>query len=152
MSEKKPITFIGKKLLIPDLALKDNLKKAYKNCKVLDKLGNVNTIYSHAYEGGHPDHDALNFICSKLIQNSKSKFMDGNFFILWSWTYRTSFYLFKPLKSNGKLKIKNIDFKHIGLFLRLIFSYRSQFKTFIGLYPFYVLHMIFKRNSTTSGN
>lgn len=147
--KRSQITFIGKKLLIPDLALKDNLKKAYKNCKVfLDKLGNVNTIYSHAYEGGHPDHDALNFICSKLIQNSKSKIYGWQFPLYCGpGLIGPLFYLFKPLKSNGKLKIKNIDFKHIGLFLRLIFSYRSQFKTFIGLYPFYVLHMIFKRNS-----
>ena len=71
------ISFIGKELLIPDLQLKNHLINAYKSCKLLiKKLGNVGKIYTHAYEGGHPDHDALNFLCSKLISTSKTK-IDG---------------------------------------------------------------------------
>ena len=30
---------------------------------------------------------------------------------------------------------------------KLILSYKSQFKTFIWLFPFYLIHMIFKRNA-----
>ena len=59
--KRSQISFIGKELSIPDLALKENLINAFIRCKLLiKKLNNVNTIYTHAYEGGHPDHDALN--------------------------------------------------------------------------------------------
>ena len=75
--KRSQISFIGKELSIPDLALKENLINAFIKCKsLIKKIGNVKTIYSPAYEGGHPDHDALNFLCSKFIITSKSK-IDG---------------------------------------------------------------------------
>jgi hypothetical protein len=147
--KKNQISFVGKELFIPDLRLKDHFIKAFIRCKkLLQKLGNVGTIYSLAYEGGHPDHDALNFLCSKLILFSKTKII-GWQFPLYSGPglFGSLFYLFRPLKKNGNVKKKKIDWKNIKIFLKLIFIYKSQFKTFFGLYPFYFIHMVFKRNS-----
>ena len=145
---RNQITFIGKELSIPDLSLKDHLIDAYIQCeKMIRKLGNVGKIYTHAYEGGHPDHDVLNFLCSKLISTNKSK-IDGWQFPLYCGPGLIGplFFLFKPLKFNGKVKKKKIKFEYIKLYLKLIFIYRSQLKTFIGLYPFYFIHMIFAKS------
>lgn len=142
------ISFIGKELLISDCKLKNHLISAYKRCKsLIKKLKNVEKIYTHAYEGGHPDHDALNFICSKIILTSKTK-IDGFQFPLYCGPGLIGpfFFLFKPLKRNGKVKKKKIKVINIMLYLRLIFTYKSQFKTFLGLYPFYFIHLIFKKS------
>jgi len=149
--KRNQISFVGKELSIPDLALKENLVNAFIKCKLLiKKIGNVETIYSPAYEGGHPDHDALNFLCSKFIITSKSK-IDGLQFPLYCGPGLIGplFYLFKPLKSNGKVTKKKIKFKNIRLYLKLIFIYKSQFMTFLGLFPFYLVHMIFMKNAIT---
>ena len=145
---RNQISFIGKELSIPDLALKDHLINAYIRCKsLIKKLGNVRKIYTHAYEGGHPDHDALNFLCSKLILTSKNK-IDGWQFPLYCGPGLIGplFFLFKPLKRNGKVKKNKIKIANIRLYLKLIFIYKSQLKTFLGLYPFYFIHMIFFKN------
>ena len=147
--KRDQITFIGKELSIPDQALKNHLKNAFLRSKsLIEKLGNVNTIYCHAYEGGHPDHDLLHFICSKLILTSKSR-INGWQFPLYCGPGLVGpfFYLFKPLKNNGKVHKKKIDKFNVLFFIKLILSYKSQFKTFIWLFPFYLMHMIFKRNA-----
>ena len=56
------------------------------------------------------------------------------------------FFLFKPLKRNGKVKKSKIKIANIRLYLKLIFIYKSQLKTFLGLYPFYFIHMIFNKS------
>jgi hypothetical protein len=149
--KRNQISFIGKELSIPDLALKDHLMIAFVRCKSLvEKLRDVTTIYSHAYEGGHPDHDVLNFLCSKIILTSKTR-IDGVQFPLYCGPGLIGplFYLFKPLKNNGKIKKKSIKAVNIRLFIKLILVYKSQFKTFFWLFPFYLIHMIFKRNAIT---
>ncbi len=146
--DRRHISFIGKELSIPDLALKNHLIKAFIRCKsLIKKLGDVKTIYTHAYEGGHPDHDALNFLCSKLISNSKS-IVNGWQFPLYCGPGLIGpfFFLFKPLKSNGKVTRKKIEKTYVRLYLKLVFTYKSQLKTFIGLFPFYLFHMIFIKN------
>ena len=147
--KRSQVSFIGNKLSIPDLALKDHLINAFIRCKLLiKKLNNVNTIYTHAYEGGHPDHDALNFLCSKLILTSKSKIVGWQFPLYCGpGLIGPLFYLFKPLKSNGKVTKKIIKAANIRLYLKLIFIYKSQFRTFFGLFPFYLMHMIFIKNA-----
>ena len=145
---RSQISFIGKELSIPDLALKNHLIAAFIRCKsLIKKLGDVKTIYTHAYEGGHPDHDALNFLCSKLISTNKST-IDGWQFPLYSGpgVIGPFFFLFKPLKSNGKVIKKKIEKIYIRFYLKLVFTYKSQFRTFIGLFPFYLFHMIFIKN------
>lgn len=149
--QEDQVFFIGRELLVPDLALKDHLKNVFIECKsLLEELGNVERIYTLAYEGGHPDHDALNFLCSKLILTSKSH-IEGWQFPLYCGPGLIGplFYLFKPLKSNGQIIKKRIDLKNVRLFLGLVFFYKSQFKTFFGLFPFYLFHMLYVREQFT---
>ena len=52
--DRRQISFIGKELSIPDLALKDHLINAFIRCKsLIKKMGNVRKIYTHAYERFH---------------------------------------------------------------------------------------------------
>ncbi len=149
--EKENVSFIGKEMSVPDLALKDHLIASYINSKnLIENLGNVGKIFTLAYEGGHPDHDSINFLCSRLISKHASK-IEGWQFPLYCGPglIGSFFYLFKPLKNNGPITKKRIEAKNIRLFLKLIFCYKSQFKTFIGLYPFYLLHMVFKKYQVT---
>lgn len=146
--KRHQISFIGKELSIQDLALKDHLVKAFIKSKLLiKKLGNVQKIFTHAYEGGHPDHDSLNFLCAKILSKSRTK-INGWQFPLYCGPGLIGplFFLFKPLKRNGSATVKKIKIKYIIIYLRLILIYKSQIKTFIGLFPFYFLHMLINQS------
>ena len=145
---EKDISFVGKDLFIPDLQLKNNFIPIFKELdKILSDLGEINKIYTLSYEGGHPDHDGINFICSRLVQkyNIENK---AWVFPLYSGPglFGSFFYLFRPLSSNGEVIRKKISWRNSLKFCWLMLGYKSQVKTLIGLFPFYVFHMIFKRS------
>ena len=56
------------------------------------------------------------------------------------------FFFLNLSKGTERFKKKKIKVINIILYLRLIFTYKSQFKTFLGLYPFYFIHLIFKKS------
>lgn len=144
------VSFLGRDLKIPDLKLKNHFILLFQNLNVLlSELGEIGNIYTLAYEGGHPDHDGLNFICSRLSNNHN---LEGN---IWQFPLYNGagligsfFHLLKPLKKNGPVIEVKLALKDALMFLSLIFIYKSQTKTFVGLFPFYFLHMTLIRSQT----
>lgn len=139
--KKKNIFFLGKQLDIKCNTLFLKMNKAYNKLKNLMKDKKPNEIVATAWEGGHEDHDACNLIARKIaikfniIDNCKE-------FSLYN-AYNNNliyFKVFNPLKK-GKI-IKTTFFKRI-LYIIFLFYYRSQFKIWIGLYPFIIYHYFF---------
>ncbi len=141
--KKKNIFFLGKKSDVFCNQLYLNLNKVYnKLVKNLKKIGNIDMIVTHAWEGGHEDHDACNLISRKIA--SQFNIMHNSFeFYLYN-SYKTRFIYFRvfnPLIKKGK-KIRSIFSERI-FFISLLFNYKSQFKIWIGLYPFIIFHYLF---------
>lgn len=145
---KKNIIFYGKLNNVPDLELYKNLKNVYLDClKIFKGYDSITKIYTHSYEGGHPDHDAANIIIRMLCK--KLSLDDVLFqFPLYSgkdskWIF---FKIFDPLKKNEDVISESISFKDRVFFIQLFFSYFNvQPKAIFGLSVPYLLHMFLKK-------
>ena len=141
--KKKNIIFLGKKLDIVCNQLYLNLDRVYAELlKNLKKIGRISSLITHSWEGGHEDHDACNLIARKAAL--KNKILTNSFeFYLYN-SYKTKliyFRVFNPLTKNG-IKIKSKLLERF-LFIYLLFTYKTQFKIWIGLYPFIIFHYLF---------
>jgi len=141
---KKNIFFLGREFQIDHNKLYLNLNFIFK--KLMQKIniiGKPNMIISHSWEGGHEDHDACNLIARKFAH--KFKILDKSFeFSLYN-SYKSSFFyyrVFNPIKKGGKKYKTNLRTRLFLIFL--LFNYKSQIKTWIGLYPFIIYHYLFK--------
>ena len=141
---KQNIIFFGRKNNIPTCCLFKNLNKAYK---ILDqfftKIGGNLTIYTHAYEGGNEDHDACNILISKLLKNNKNIKFAYQFPLY----HAFSFFYYKvqnALKINGKIIYVKSNFLQRIKFISYLFYYKSQFKVWIGLYPFLISNLLLR--------
>lgn len=146
--QKKNIIFYGKLNNIPDLKLYKNFKSVYTDClKIFKGYEPIKNIYTHSYEGGHPDHDAANIIIRMLC---KKLSLNDNFFQFPLYSGKGSkwifFKIFDSSKINEDVILKNISFTDRILFIKLFFSYLNvQPKAIFGLSIPYLLHMFFKK-------
>ncbi|MDA7477234.1 PIG-L family deacetylase [Candidatus Pelagibacter ubique] len=140
--KEKNIIFLGKQLNIKCNELHLNMNKAYHKIIELTYKIKPYELVTHSWEGGHEDHDACNLIARKIgfklniIKNSKefSLYNAYNCKLLY-------FKVFNPIKKNGKFIRAN--FYNRWSYILLLFFYRSQFKIWIGLYPFIIFHYLF---------
>ena len=151
--EKKQVFFLGDELKIEDGKLIYNLSLAFERVlKIFKSLNNIDKIYVPAWEGGHPDHDASHVIgltASKIIGIEKRVRQ----FSLYN-GYKIAYPFFRvmyPLKKNGKIYVKTIPLLQSFKLLILIFNYKSQLKTWIGLFPFVLFSYLFIKKEYLQG-
>ncbi len=140
---RKNIFFIGREYEIQHNKLYLNLDYAFRKImKRINQIGKPHIIITHAWEGGHEDHDACNLIVRKI--SFKFKIINSTFqFYLYN-SYNTNFFfkVFNPINKKGK-KFKTNFTERLKLIF-LLFNYKSQIKIWIGLYPFIIYHYLFK--------
>lgn len=132
------ITFLGDEYAIADKTLCRNLETAA--CGVLqlvERIGVLSEIYTLAWEGGHPDHDAAHILGVFLAQqleliNNCYQFSLYNSADL-AWFRRVR--LFYPLRENGRVESYRISWRMRYLGLKLALSYHSQTKVLAWLFP-----------------
>jgi hypothetical protein len=143
--KKKNIFFIGSKYGIEHNKLYLNINYIYKKIlAITHSVGSPNSIVTHSWEGGHEDHDASNLIGRKIAKRFKITKKSYQFSLYNG--YNTSilyFKVFNPIVKYGAKKFF-INFKKRIFYIKLLFIYKSQFKTWIGLYPFIIFHYLFK--------
>lgn len=143
--QEKDIIFAGARLGIDDGNLINNLKKAEGYIqRFLKKSNEKSKIYIPAWEGGHPDHDCLHAIVSKIafkkhIQDSVYQFPLYNAYNRF-WKF---FSVLTPLKENGITINDDISWLDRIYFLRLTFYYHSQYISWMGLFPFVLFNYLF---------
>ena len=143
--KKKNIHFLGRKLGIKSNELYLDAKKILRCIEnYIRKFGKPDVIYTHSWEGGHEDHDTCNLIVRKIKKkfNIKECFQ----FSLYN-AFKTSiifFRVFNPIKKNKLIKINILKEDRIN-FIALLFNYRTQIKVWVGLYPFIIIHYLFKK-------
>ena len=138
------IIFIGQQLHIRDCQLHQNVGTFVD---WLDKFINahpmLDSCFVPAWEGGHPDHDLIHAIAiSALINQSRdirilqyslynSRNCPGLFFRLLS-----------PLPENGVVTQSPIAWRDRLRYVRLCLAYPSQWRTWMGLFPFACAHYV----------
>lgn len=139
------IYFTGNLLSIPDASLSEHTEKAITwLADLLGDFDSVTSIYLPAWEGGHHDHDALHAI-GVMVAISTGHLNIVKQFPLYNAHQCVApfFRVLHPLNANGELEVIKIPWSNRIQFLRYCLSYPSQFRTWIGLFPFVVLHYFF---------
>jgi len=144
----KNIIFFGRIHNIPTCVLYKKMNLAYKELlKFLKNLDGEIKVYTHAWEGGNEDHDACNILVKKILC-SLTKIKRAYQFPLYNADTSLFYYQVQvALKKNGKIiKIKNSFFNRLK-YIKYLFSYKSQLRVWIGLYPFIIPNYLFKNYS-----
>jgi LmbE family N-acetylglucosaminyl deacetylase len=138
------VAFAGETLEIGDARLPLHLEKAAGWLGGwLAGFEHIDSLHVPAWEGGHHDHDALHALAVVLAQD-----LD-----LLGRTFQFSLYqaaglpaaLFRvlaPLPQNGPVRRRRIAWRARWRYLGLCLSYPSQRGTWIGLFPFVLLHYL----------
>jgi len=138
------IRFLGSEINIRDGSLYDSLDKVFSALAIQYSVINFDQINAPAWEGGHPDHDATFFLALALAKNGLKKVQLRFYYTYNGWrTFWLFFNVSRPLPGPLKVDRQRLNLKQR---LRILFSirhYRSQFKSWLGLFPVLCLHMIF---------
>jgi LmbE family N-acetylglucosaminyl deacetylase len=136
------IIFIGRQLGISDGQLHrhtDVLKQWLNSFFNLHRK--LYVCFVPAWEGGHPDHDLLHAIAIELLNSKK------NIVNIWQYSlyngrncFGPFFRLCSPLPENGPVKRSRISWPDRLRYVRLCLAYPSQWRTWIGLFPFACVH------------
>ena len=140
------VIFAGRQLSIPDGDLIHRLSEAAR--WLADwMLGHARlaSVYVPAWEGGHPDHDALHAMTVKLCSDA------GVGSVVYQYPLynglhcmKPFFRVFLPLVENGPVQRSVIPWRRRVGFLHHALSYPSQWRTWVGLFPFFLQYYIFR--------
>ena len=139
------ILFIGQQLSIVDgrLHLHVDVLVDWLS-QFLDEHEMLQACFVPAWEGGHPDHDLLHAIVVQLLLKRADSPE------VWQYPLYNRkgclgpfFRALSPLSENGYIQRKSIDlldrFRYVGLCL----GYPSQWRSWLGLFPFVAGHYLF---------
>ncbi|MCB1707909.1 MAG: PIG-L family deacetylase [Halioglobus sp.] len=138
------IHFLGAELGFPDGKLLQHLEPAARAVLSLFDNGNAPTrIFTPAWEGGHQDHDATYIIACYLAQRFSCLNTSRQFPLYHGHGLPGSlWHTFSPLAENGPVESHQISWRQRLRYLHLCLLYRSQWLTWMGLYPMYALNLV----------
>lgn len=138
------VVFAGEKLGISDGGVLEALDIARRWFgDWLDACGEVARIYIPAWEGGHPDHDALHALALKVATVSSPNARISQFSLYNAVGCRRPFFrVLNPIEANGVVQSARIPWRRRFLYLRMCLSYSSQRKSWFGLFPFVLTHYL----------
>lgn len=140
------VVFLGDQLRIQDGLLQRHLDAAFEALvAMLQGTSTSITLHVPAWEGGHHDHDAAYLLGAALAQRWDCAANSHQF--PYYHGYKLPGILFKvldPIDLNGPTISDPIPWTKRIFYLRLLFTYRSQIGSWIGLGPFFVLHMLLR--------
>ncbi|WP_020651814.1 PIG-L deacetylase family protein [Massilia niastensis] len=109
------------------------------------RFGNIEALHVTAWEGGHHDHDALHAVAVAVAERH------GLLARTWQYSlYQAAnlpgplFRVLAPLPQNGPASATAIPWRRRLRYLRHCLSYPSQRNTWIGLFPFVLLHYLLR--------
>ncbi len=141
---KENIFFLGTHEKIRDGRLCEGLEVVFNSfITFTDEAGAPSSLYFPAWEGGHQDHDAAHLVGIALAKHFR--ILDQCYqFPLYTGVNLPSIFFrtFACLPENGEPIVSKIPWKDRIRFIKLCFSYPSQIKSWIGLFPFFMMHHI----------
>jgi LmbE family N-acetylglucosaminyl deacetylase len=144
---QKQVYFIGADGLVPDGLLIEHYNYCFNRIEgIIKKLGKPNSIYLLSWEGGHQDHDAAHLIGLKIAEKFDIIDITRQFPFYSGLGLPSIFFrLFSPITANGPYKRTYIPWKNRFKYLSYCLQYPSQWKTWLGLFPFYLVHHLLGR-------
>lgn len=144
--ERDEVHFAGQQLGIGDAQLPQHLARAARWLECwLEDFGNIASLHVTAWEGGHHDHDALHALAVTIAARH------GLLARTWQYSlYQAAglpgplFRVLAPLPQNGPARTWTIPWQMRRTYLRHCLSYPSQRGTWIGLFPFVLLHYLLR--------
>lgn len=111
--------------------------------RLLDDVPAGSLVHTLAWEGGHHDHDALHAVVVRALQQ-RGRLDFGRQFSLYNAFRRPGpfFRVLTPLAANGPVVRRRLGLRERLAQLRVCLSYPSQRRTWLGLFPFVALHML----------
>lgn len=147
------IVFAGDELGIDDGALYLSLERTEAWIeRWFSSFGAIESIHVLAWEGGHHDHDALHVLATGVAER-RGLLSRLRQFALYN-GYRCPGPLFRvlaPLAANGPIQSFPIPLRRRIAYLGLCLQYPSQWKTWVGLFPFVLLHYLLDGRQTLQG-
>lgn len=111
---------------------------------LLEKYGQEHAggeVMMPAWEGGHHDHDASHMLGMRIAQARGARMTQYSLYHgegLWGPWFR----VLSPLTANGRVEVLKTSLKERIESVYACLTYRSQWKSFVGLLPFYMLRML----------
>jgi LmbE family N-acetylglucosaminyl deacetylase len=133
---------------IHDGQLYRNLRGALEAVdKWCGSLRSIARIYTLAWEGGHPDHDAAHIVAAVFAagRGLADRVRQVAFYRASDRWPAPLFTVSSPLPANGPVDSIALSSSERWLPVRLIRFYRSQWRSFAGLAPFMLWHAITRR-------
>lgn len=147
---ERNIFFLGRKNSINNNCLYLNLDTAYKDLvEIIKNIPGKKIALTHALEGGHEDHDACYYLVKAI--NIKYDLFEKSFQFP---AYHGKnlpyifFKVFSPISENGYVFKEKIQFNDRFKFIYCLFFYKSQLKTWVGLYPFIIFKFLFNKKDS----
>jgi LmbE family N-acetylglucosaminyl deacetylase len=142
--DAQDVYFAGELLAIPDAQLPDHMEQAAGWIKQwLSGFPEIGAIYVPAWEGGHHDHDALHAVTVSLAQQAGLLAQTRQFPLYTGYRCKPPWFrVLLPLAQNGAVEKSRISWSRRLRFLGYCLHYRSQLKTWLGLFPFVALHYL----------
>jgi LmbE family N-acetylglucosaminyl deacetylase len=136
------IFFAGDELGIDDACLHAHLDAAGAwIARWIGASGQIERIHVTAWEGGHHDHDALHALTVRVAERL-GMLSRVRQFALYNRFRRPGplFRVLSPLAANGPVEARPIPLARRLAYLGLCLRYPSQATTWIGLFPFVLMH------------
>lgn len=139
------VRFLGEEQGIADGQLHLHLDAAYR--AVMDAVqhrGPIHELYVPCWEGGHQDHDAAHAMglavaaSLGLLEATRQFPLYGGRGLPW-----ILFRVFHPLPENGPVTRLAIPWRKRWAYASLCLRYPSQLATWVGLFPFVLLDLMF---------
>lgn len=132
------ILFVGRQLSIGDGQLHQHVGVF---ADWLDGFFNdhstLQSCFVPAWEGGHPDHDLLHAIAVELLTTRATSVTVRQYSLYNARNCKGPFFrVLSPLPENGPVEQQPIAWRDRLRYIRLCLSYPSQWKTWLGLFPF----------------
>ncbi|WP_348694568.1 PIG-L family deacetylase [Duganella fentianensis] len=152
------VHFAGDQLAIPDASLPQHLAQAADWIEQWLLQGadraaaSIDSIYVTAWEGGHHDHDALHAItCEIAARHGLLERVQQYALYNALGCPAPLFRVLSPLTQNGAVTRQRLPWRQRWQHLRLCLMYPSQRNTWIGLFPFVLLHYLLRGEQQLQG-
>jgi LmbE family N-acetylglucosaminyl deacetylase len=143
---EEQIVFLGTELHIPDNQLVSHLERCFGSLIERIKGYTIDEVYAPAWEGGHQDHDAAFLIGLALARRLGLESNLWQFYCYNGFNTRGRFFrVFHPLPTTCERRQRKLKVSEGLSILRSIFTFRSQRRTWLGLFPQTLIHLVFCR-------
>jgi LmbE family N-acetylglucosaminyl deacetylase len=145
------IVFAGSRLGIPDGALHRHMAKALEALLEVVRPLQPAALYVPAWEGGHHDHDCTHAV--GLLVGRWCAVTDVFQYSLYNGatTRGAWFSVMRPLPANGAVTQTRFSFAAAFRYIGACRAYRSQWRTWLGLFPFFAARLLTRRSMMLQG-